>query len=76
MKSGEILATVILDASLSQTCAIPRAAKIGATSFHRVGSDETSERHGVRPPVFSIGLTPKNRGADAAPLGNLFLCVA
>ncbi len=45
-------------------------------SFHRVGSDETSERHGVRPPVFSIGLTPKNRGADAAPLGNLSLCVA
>ncbi len=47
MKSGEILATVILDASLSETCAIPRAAEISATSFNRVGNAPRVQRRGI-----------------------------
>ena len=34
-------------------------------------SDETSERGGVSPRFLGVSPLSKNRGADAAPLGNL-----
>ena len=58
MKSGEILATVILEACLSQPCAIPRAAKIGATSFHRVGNVPHVVQRDTIPRRWTRGVLP------------------
>ena len=58
MKSGEILATVILDASLPQTCEIPRAAKIGATSFHCVDNAPRVVQRDTIPRRWTRGALP------------------